>query len=234
MQGPCNLSGAVEADAQTDRKHPSMGSDNEGNEDFGLGDGADHVEPLNLCILPPRPLRAPSFAKACHTFMEAGCQQPSLTITADAIQRLDLKALAQWMDQPLSELLNNGAVLELNYEWPRPPEDPRELSECAEPRLWALRADARYPWLPLLLNRTKGCLIQHVAMLVPHDFRPSEGIRFDPQALEIWMTHRLMVLDQLGADAGIPGHQRGNLSLMAASLGFELDGGFWDLLDQAQ
>ena len=40
--------------------------------------------------------------------MEAGCQQPSLTITADAIQRLDLKALVQWMDQPLSELLNNA------------------------------------------------------------------------------------------------------------------------------
>lgn len=166
--------------------------------------------------------------------MDAGCHPSSLTVTAEAIQRLDLGALISWMDQPLPELLNAGAVLELNYEWPRPAEDPRELSECAEPRLWALRADARYPWLPLLLNRPKGCLVQHVAMLVPHDFRPSEGIRFDPQALELWITHRLMVLDQLGSDAGVPGHQRGNLSLMAASLGFELDAGFWALLDQTR
>ncbi len=211
-----------------------MGSDHESDEDFGLGDGADHDEPRNPCILSPSPLRAPSFAKACHTFMEAGCHQSSLTIGADAIQRLDLRALDSWMDKPLTKLLNDGAVLELTYEWPRPAEDPRELSECAEPRLWALRADAKYPWLPLLLDRPKGCLVQHVAMLVPHDFRPSDGIRFDPQALELWITHRLMVLDQHGADAGIPGHQRGNLSLMAASLGFELDGGFWELLDQAR
>ena len=155
-------------------------------------------------------------------------------INADSIRRLDLSPLQPWGEQSLAELLDNGPVLELSFDWPRDPTDPRELAECPEPRLWALRADARYPWLPLLLDRPKGCLIQHVAMLVPHDFRPSEGIRFDPQALELWVTHRLMVLDQLGSEAGVPGHQRGNLSLMAASLGFELDAGFWELLDRAR
>ena len=152
--------------------------------------------------------------------MEALSPDSLVTIDAKAIRTLNLQALSAWMERPLEELLDAGAVL--------------ELSECPEPRLWALRADAHYPWLPLLLDRTGGSLAQHVAMLVPHDFSPSEGIRFDPQALEIWITHRLMLLDQHGADAGIPGHQRGNLSLMAASLGFELDGGFWELLDQAR
>ena len=165
--------------------------------------------------------------------MEALSADSPVIIDAEAIRTLNLQALSAWMDRPLQGLLDAGAVLELNYEWPRQADDPRELSECPEPRLWALRADARYPWMPLVLERTGGSLAQHVAMLVPHDFSPSEGIRFDPQALELWITHRLMLLNDLGSASDVAGNQRGNLSLMAASLGFELDGGFWDLLDQS-
>ena len=55
-----------------------------------------------------------------------------------------------------------------------------------------------------------------------------------PQALELWITHRLMLLDHLSAQSGKAGPQRGNLSLMAASLGFELDAAFWQLLDQSR
>ena len=165
--------------------------------------------------------------------MEALSADSPVIIDAEAIRTLNLQALSAWMDRPLQGLLDAGAVLELNYEWPREANDPRELSECPEPRLWALRADARYPWMPLVLERTGGSLAQHVAMLVPHDFSPSEGIRFDPQALELWITHRLMLLNDLGSSSDVAGGQRGNLSLMAASLGFELDGGFWELLDRS-
>ena len=165
--------------------------------------------------------------------MEALSADSPVNIDAEAIRTLNLQALSAWMDRPLQGLLDAGAVLELNYEWPRQADDPRELSECPEPRLWALRADARYPWMPLVLERTGGSLAQHVAMLVPHDFSPSEGIRFDPQALELWITHRLMLLNDLGSSSDVAGGQRGNLSLMAASLGFELDGGFWELLDRS-
>ena len=165
--------------------------------------------------------------------MEALSADSPVNIDAEAIRTLNLQALSAWMDRPLQDLLDAGAVLELNYEWPREANDPRELSECPEPRLWALRADARYPWMPLVLERTGGSLAQHVAMLVPHDFSPSEGIRFDPQALELWITHRLMLLNDLGSSSDVAGGQRGNLSLMAASLGFELDGGFWELLDRS-
>ena len=165
--------------------------------------------------------------------MEALSADSPVIIDAEAIRTLNLQALSAWMDRPLQGLLDAGAVLELNYEWPRQADDPRELSECPEPRLWALRADARYPWMPLVLERTGGSLAQHVAMLVPHDFSPSEGIRFDPQALELWITHRLMLLNDLGSSSDVAGGQRGNLSLMAASLGFELDGGFWEPLDRS-
>jgi hypothetical protein len=165
--------------------------------------------------------------------MEALSADSPVNIDAEAIRTLNLQALSAWMDRPLQDLLDAGAVLELNYEWPREANDPRELSECPEPRLWALRADARYPWMPLVLERTGGSLAQHVAMLVPHNFSPSEGIRFDPQALELWITHRLMLLNDLRSSSDLAGSQRGNLGLMAASLGFELDGGFWELLDRS-
>ena len=150
-------------------------------------------------------------------------------INADEIRRLDLTPLQPWSSQPLQSLLELGPALELQFYWPRDPSDPRELAECPEPRLWALRADANYPWLPLLLERDQGSLIRHVAMVVPHSFNSSEGLRFEPQALELWITHRLMQLDDLcRSKLGLS--QRGNLSQMAASLGYELDAGFWTLL----
>ena len=162
--------------------------------------------------------------------MDVQSQMQPVVIDAVAIQTLDLKALNPWMERSLTDLLSDGAGLELQYNWPRDADDPRELSECPEPRLWALRADAVHPWLPLVLERSGGSLIQHVAMVVPHDFSPSEGIRFDPQALEIRITHRFMLLDHLGQH--LPQYQRGNLLQMAATVGYEVDAAFWTLLDQ--
>ena len=107
-------------------------------------------------------------------------------IDAPAIRALDLQPLEIWSDQPLDALLSQGPALELRFDWPRAQDDPRELPECPEPRLWALRADARFPWLPLLLERDNGSLIRHVALVVPHSFSRSEGLRFDPEALELW------------------------------------------------
>ena len=150
-------------------------------------------------------------------------------INAAAIRQLDLRPLDPCTQQPLDVLFDRGPFLELQFEWPRDANDPRELAECPEPRLWALRADARFPWLPLLLERERGSLIRHVAMVVPHNFSRTEGLRFDPEALELWITHRLMQLDDLSNRIGRP--LRGNLSQMAASLGYELDGRFWAMLD---
>ena len=162
--------------------------------------------------------------------MDAQSRTEPVVIDAVAIQTLDLRPMNPWMERPLADLLSDGAGLELQYKWPRDAEDPRELSECPEPRLWALRADAVYPWLPLVLERSGGSLIQHVAMVVPHNFSPSEGIRFDPQALELWITHRFMLLDHLGEQ--LAQSQRGNLLQMAATIGYEVDPAFWTLLDQ--
>lgn len=156
----------------------------------------------------------------------------SVQIDADAIRRLDLIPLQPWAARPLGEVLTLGASLELSFDWPRQADDPRELAECPEPRLWALRADARHPWLPLVLERDQGSLVRHVAMVVPHRFSRTDGLRFDPEALELWITHRLMQLDDLCSQT-LGRSMRGNLSQMAASLGYELDADFWTLLDGA-
>lgn len=152
-----------------------------------------------------------------------------IQVDARAIRRLDLSPLNALQSQPLLKILETKPVLEIRYVWPRAENDPRELSECPEPRLWALRADGQFPWLPMVLDRNGGSLIQHVAMVVPHEFNRRDGLRFDPQALELWITHRLMLLDDFTFKLGQP--MRGNLTQMAASLGYELDSGFWSLLN---
>jgi hypothetical protein len=63
-------------------------------------------------------------------------------------------------------------------------------------------------------------------MLLPHGFSRSEGIRFAPESLELWITHRLFRLDAWTQEAGVPCRQK--LSQMAAVLGFDLEPSFWE------
>ncbi|MFM7456011.1 MAG: CRR6 family NdhI maturation factor [Vulcanococcus sp.] len=154
---------------------------------------------------------------------------PSLRIEAAQIRDLDLGAVQELRRGDVAQLVEAAGTLDLQFDWPRDPEDPRELSEIAELRLWSLRADALLPSLPLLLERSSGQLTRHVAMLLPHQFSRTEGIRFAPDSLELWMTHRLFLLDHWCRSHGL--NARGNLEQMAAVLGYELDASFWQGLD---
>ena len=149
----------------------------------------------------------------------------NLSIGADQIRNLDLAPLAGLGQMAVADLVAAAGQLDLQLDWPRDPEDPRELSEVPEVRLWCLRADALLPWLPLLLERSGGQLTRHVAMLLPHGFSRTEGIRFAPESLELWITHRLFLLDARASGAGVPARQ--GLAQMAAVLGFDLDPAFW-------
>ncbi|MFM7733476.1 MAG: CRR6 family NdhI maturation factor [Cyanobium sp.] len=153
---------------------------------------------------------------------------PQIHLSSEAIGRLDLSPLLAWSALPPAALLARAGLVELHFDWPRSPEDPRELSELPELRLWSLRADAIHPLLPLLLERSSGQLTRHVAMLLPHGFNRTEGIRFAPESLELWLSHRLFLLDDWLRAAGING--RAGLGQMAAVLGYELDPGFWSAL----
>lgn len=154
-----------------------------------------------------------------------------VAVGPEQIRGLDLSPLDALAGLDAASLLQLGGSLQLQLAWPRNDDDPRELSEIPEVRLWALRADAAYPWLPLLLDRASGELTRHVAMLLPHGFSRSEGIRFAPESLELWMTHRLFLLDGWARGQGL--NCRQGLGQMAAVLGFELDPGFWDALPPA-
>jgi hypothetical protein len=148
-----------------------------------------------------------------------------VTVTADQLRQLDLAPLSPWAALTPQVLVQRAGGLELQFNWPRAADDPRELSEIPELRLWALRADAAHPWLPLVLERGSGQLTRHVAMLLPHGFSRTEGIRFAAESLELWMTHRLFLLDGWARSQGL--NCRQGLGQMAAVLGFELDSSFW-------
>lgn len=65
------------------------------------------------------------------------------------------------------ELLERTIGFTINYT--REDEyDPRELSEFPDIRLWFIRLDAVYPWLPVVLDWRGGELARYAAMLVPH------------------------------------------------------------------
>lgn len=61
-------------------------------------------------------------------------------------------------------------------------------------RLWFIRWDTVYPWMPYFLDWRSGELARYAAMLVPHQFNPREGIVYNPEALEIFVYQKIFVL----------------------------------------
>jgi hypothetical protein len=121
-----------------------------------------------------------------------------------------------------------AAKVQFKIDWEREPEDPRELSEIPEVRLWFIRLDAQYPWLPLALDWPAGELTRYAAMLVPHAFNQKTGLQYNPEALEIWVMNKVFVttswLQQQGSSDYNP------VKFMAKTLGYELDQSLFNLL----
>lgn len=153
----------------------------------------------------------------------------TIALNAKHLNRLDLApvetVLAKW--QQAGTIAAPDQVLHFEIDYPRDAADPRELSEIPEIRLWFVRLDARYPWLPLLLDWEAGELARYTAMLVPHQFSP-EGIQFNPEALEIFMMRKVFELLEWMRSQGTV--SRTKLKFMTQMLGYELDEGFFDLI----
>jgi hypothetical protein len=153
----------------------------------------------------------------------------TITITAPHLDNLDLSP-AQAIIDPL--IKDSSAIQDPKISFaialPREANDPRELSEIPEVRLWFIRLDAQYPWLPYVLDWEGGELARYVAMLVPHQFSSSEGIQFNPEALEIFMMHKVFVLANWMQQHNIT--SRTKLKFMTQMLGYELDDGFFELV----
>ncbi len=147
-----------------------------------------------------------------------------------ALLSLDLSALVAPLDRWLSTSHQHFDLdLKFAIDYSRDPLDPRELSEIPEVRLWFIRLDARYPYLPLLLDWQAGELARYVAMLVPHQFNRKEGIQYNPEALEIWVMQRVFLLTDWLRNQRI--QDRSRLKFMTQMLGYELDDGLFELLE---
>ena len=162
----------------------------------------------------------------------------AITLTPTDLQSLDLTP-AQKVIEPIltrhqGALKNDGPlndpklIFSFEIDFPREAGDPRELSEIPEVRLWFIRLDACYPWLPLYLDWESGELSRYTAMLVPHQFSPIDGIRYNPEALEIFVMSKVFTLNAWLKAQGIDGRTR--LKFMTQMLGYELDDTLFSLL----
>ncbi len=153
-----------------------------------------------------------------------------ITLDTNAIHNLDLVP-AQTVIEPLLKdkaITQHEQQLQLAIAYERSADDPRELSEIPEIRLWFVRLDAIYPWMPFLLDWKAGELARYVAMLVPHQFNRSEGIIYNPEALEIFVMNKIFILSDWLKQQDIPSRSR--LKSMAQILGYELDDVFFDMI----
>ncbi len=153
-----------------------------------------------------------------------------ITLDTSTINNLDLSAVQEVIPQLLQEqeIIKWEQQLQLVINYDLEATDPRELSEIPEIRLWFIRLDAAYPWLPFFLDWKGGELARYVAMLVPHQFSRSEGIIYNPEALEIFMMHKIFVLFTWLKQQGIPANFR--LKSMAQLLGYEIDDSWFSTL----
>ena len=155
----------------------------------------------------------------------------NIALDTNVIDSLDLSPIKK----AIAELPANKAIAEyeqqlqftINYQLSAT--DPRELSEVPEIRLWFVRLDGMYPWLPFLLDWKSGELARYCAMLVPHQFSRSEGIIYNPEALEIFVMQKIFILSDWLKQKDLPSNFR--LKSFAKLFGYEIDDVFIKSLD---
>ncbi|KAK9706260.1 hypothetical protein RND81_07G114000 [Saponaria officinalis] len=111
------------------------------------------------------------------------------------------------------------------------PYDNRELSEMPDVRLWFVRLDAMYPWLPVVLDWRAGELARYAAMLVPHQMSFKLGVVFNPEALELFILNKVFVVYSWLLHLGFPEPKaRLKATDMARMLGFGIGDELFHLL----
>lgn len=154
-----------------------------------------------------------------------------ITLDAQCLNSLDLTPAQTVIEKWLHDGVIAAQEQQLRFSFAdfRDPSDPREWSEIPEVRLWFVRLDARYPWLPYVLDWEFGELARYAAMLIPHQFSPTEGIQYNPEALELFVMQKVFVLMDWSQQNGISG--RTKVKFMTQMLGYELEDAFFDLLE---
>ena len=154
----------------------------------------------------------------------------TITLNSEQVNHLDLSPVQTVIDPLLenSEITAYEQQIRFVINYSRDPEDPREISEVPEVRLWFIRLDAYYPWFPFVLDWKSGELARYVAMLVPHQFHRSEGIQYNPEALEIFLMQKIFILNHWLTQHHLPPKSR--LMSIAQMLGYDLDDSFFEYI----
>lgn len=155
-----------------------------------------------------------------------------ITVNAQHFETLDLSPVKVVLDhwRQSKALFDHEQSLQFQIDYPQDPEQFQELPDIPEVRLWFLRLDSIYPWLPYWLDWKSGELARYAAMLVPHEFSKREGILFNPQALDLFVMHKIFVLHHWLKQQGVA--RPNTLKQMAELFGYELEDSLFALLDQ--
>ncbi|CAL1358997.1 unnamed protein product [Linum trigynum] len=128
------------------------------------------------------------------------------------------------------QLLERSVGFTINYTR-EDPRDPRELSEFPDVRLWFVRLDAAYPWLPVVLDWRAGELARYAAMMVPHQMNMKMGVVFNPEALELFVMKKVFVVYSWLKEQNVS-KARLKTGDMARMLGFGIGNELFDLIDR--
>jgi hypothetical protein len=155
-----------------------------------------------------------------------------ITINAQHFETLDLAPVKAVLDHWLQTktLFDHEQSLQFQIDYPQDPAQSEELPDIPEVRLWFLRLDSIYPWLPYWLDWKSGELARYAAMLVPHEFSKREGILFNPQALDLFLMQKIFVLHHWLKQNGVA--RPNTLKQMAELFGYELEDSLFTLLDK--
>ncbi len=156
----------------------------------------------------------------------------TITVKLNHLTALDITPVREIIEPLLEKnaIASLEQMLSFDIQYPRDSSDPRELSEIPEIRLWFVRVDTIYPWLPFLLDAKQGELVRYAAMLVPHQFNRVEGIQYNPEALEIFVMNKLFILSDWLQKQGI--YSQFRLKSMAQLFGYDIDDSFFAMIKQ--
>ncbi|XP_074270967.1 protein CHLORORESPIRATORY REDUCTION 6, chloroplastic-like [Silene latifolia] len=213
----------IEARPQRQRLVPTSVSFNpQGSYDFSLLDDDNFDDQANETRA-PLPLKEGRF---------------EVVIDTNTIRRLDLYPFQSVTSISSPSAAEPKAFLErtigftINYKRDDPYNN-RELSEYPDVRLWFVRLDATYPWLPVLLDWRAGELARYAAMLVPHQMSMRMGVVFNPEALELFIMNKVFIVYSWLLQHGVPQPKaRSKTSDMARMLGFGIGDDLFNLIDK--
>jgi hypothetical protein len=151
-----------------------------------------------------------------------------ITLGPPHFAALDLSPVQTVLDPWLQTnvILNQEQTLQFQIDYPL--EEAQEFPDVPEIRLWFIRLDSIYPWLPYCLDWRSGELVRYAAMMVPHEFSQREGIQFNPQALDLFVMSKVFAIHYW-----LKQHKQerpNTLKQMAELFGYELDDSLFRLL----